>query len=543
MQRQGGADRRRPYPVLLALALASVFFARGAVAQALPFGIGEDAALPPAGTLRFAVRTDFTFADELRRADGSRAPLGVRLADGSLGAADIPSLRPVESALRTAGALSGFTLSLGATTADAAVTVTRVPISLEYGVTRWLSLGVSVPLVRRHVDVQLRPNASGVSGNVGLNPYFASATSRAAAIAFHTSVLNAETSFAAALTQCNQNPGGAGCGAVLANATLATDAATLRQAIATIYGGGAQNPSAFVPLVGSGIQAAIATRVAALRAAFQEVRDAGAAVDVPDAPEPDAATAVVGTELFGAFVTDPATGLGASAIRPFTHTNVGDIDASVQVALFDGFARDGFVRLRGAVTGTVRIGAGPSRDPANFIDPGSGDGQNDLELRVATDVALGRRFATTVIVGQTWQRPDRQQLRAGDALFLPATATRTVNRDLGDITAVDVMPRYALTRFIALSASASHRRKSADRHADGAPSEGWGLVAAPTGAFHETRAGVGVVFSTRQANRRILGTPVEIVYQHARTVASGGAAIPITRMDQIGGRIYLGSFR
>lgn len=543
MQRQGGADRRRPHPVLFALALASVFFAQGAAAQELPFGIGEDAALPPAGTLRFAVRSDFTFSDEIRRADGSRATLGSLLTGGPLGAAEIPSLRPVESALRTAGGLPGFTLSLGGTTADAAVTVTRIPLALEYGVARWLSLGVSVPLVRRHVDVQLRPNASGVSGNVGVNPYFASGTSRTTAIAFHTSVLNAETSFAAALNQCNQNPGGAGCAAVLGNATLASDAAALRLAMATVYGGGSANPSAFVPLAGSDIQAAIGARIAALRAAFQQVRDAGAAVEVPDAPAPDAATEAVGTQLLGDFVTDPTIGLGASEIRPFTHTNLGDIDASVRLALFDGFRGESFVRLRSAVTATFRIGAGPSRDPANFVDPGSGDGQNDLELRVASDVAVGPRFAASVIVGQTWQRPDRQRVRAGEALFLDAAATRTVERDLGDVTMVDVIPRLSMTRFIALSASASHRRKGADRYEGGAPSGGWGLIAAPTGAFHETRAGLGVVFSTREAKRGIAGAPVEIVYQHARTIASGGATVPITATDQIGGRIYFRLFR
>lgn len=543
MQRQGGTDRRRSHSVLLALALAGLFFARPARGQELPFGIGEDATLPAPGTLRFAAGAEFTFSDALRRADGSRVPLGTRFTGGDLGAADVPSLRPVESALRAAGAPPGFTLSLGATTASAAVTVTRVPLSLEYGITRWLSLGVSAPLIRRHVDVQLRPNANGVTGNVGLNPFFASGTARAAAIAFHTSVLGAETSFAAALGQCSQNPSGAGCAAVLANSTLGTEAGALRQAIATVYGGGPRTPSAFVPLVGSDVQAAIASRVAALRAAFQQVRDAGAAVDVPDAPAPDAATAALGSALLAEFITDPGVGLGASEIRPFTHTNLGDIDASVRVALYDGFERPGFLRLRSALTATFRIAAGPSRDPANFIDPGSGDGQNDLELRLVTDAGFGRRLGTTVVVGRNWQRPDRQRVRAGDALLLPATATRTVERDLGDVMTLDVLPRYLLTRFLALAASASHRRKAADRYAGGAPSDGWGLVAPPAGSYHETRAGLGVVFSTRRANRGIAGAPVEIAYQHARTIASGGAAVPITTSDQIGGRIYLALFR
>jgi hypothetical protein len=61
----------------------------------------------------------------------------------------------------------------------------------------------------------------------------------------------------------------------------------------------------------------------------------------------------------------------------------------------------------------------------------------------------------------------------------------------------------------------------------------------PLGAYSETRAGVGVVYSSRAFGRGIGGAPVELIFQHARTVHSSGADVVQMNVDQLGGRIYL----
>src|SRR6476469_1139151 len=118
MHRHGGTVRpptRLSARLALTLAIASVFFAARAHAQDVPFRLDADAATVPARVLRFGVSADFAFVDQLRQPDGKRIPLGRRL---------------------------GFD-STDNVVASAAVSITRLPISLEYGVTRWLTIGAS----------------------------------------------------------------------------------------------------------------------------------------------------------------------------------------------------------------------------------------------------------------------------------------------------------------------------------------------------------------------------------------------------------------
>ncbi|HEX8848899.1 MAG TPA: hypothetical protein VF761_05125 [Gemmatimonadaceae bacterium] len=376
MHRHGGSNRPRTRPALT-LAIASVFFAAAAPlrAQAPIFGIGDDAALVAPRTLRFGVRADFLYADALRRANGDRVPLA-----SSLGF----------------GANDGVSVS-------AAVSETRLPIMLEYGVIRRLTLGVSAPMVRRRVEIA------------------------------------ADTAF--------------------------------------------RKASAPPPT----------TRLADL-----------------------------------------------SALASLNHTNVGDIDFSARIGLIDGFASRAPLRMRLSVEGVFRLGAGPSRNASVFVDPGAGDGQNDVELRVLGDVAVGRVLTVSARAAHTVQRPDRQLVVYADTVFPSRQFRRAVDRDLGDITTVEVTPKVRLTRFIAIALDVTHRTKTADSYDGAAPAAGWGLVAEPAGGYSATHAGFGIVFSTGPG--AIGSWPVDLQFQHSRIVHSSGAAIPDFSLDQIGGRVYIKLF-
>src|SRR6476661_6758789 len=302
MHRHGGPARppfRLANRLALALAIASVFFAPRAHAQDALLRLDEDAATVPRGTLRFGVGADFSYVDQLREPNGHRIPLGRRI---------------------------GFDSATDNVTASAAVSITRLPFSLDYGVTRWLTIGASAPLVRRRVEVSA-----------------------------DTNVL--------------QSPG----------------------------------PPRRMRL------------------------------------------------------TDP------SAITGFTRTNVGDVDFTARLALFDSYRGNAPLRFRLAAQGGFRLGAGPSRASNNMIDPGAGDGQNDVIAAVFADAALGGRWSISLAGSQTWQRPDRQTIVSADSVY-PSRQVHSVERDLGDFRSLMVSPRYRLTRYIQLAASASQTSKTADRY-------------------------------------------------------------------------------
>lgn len=381
MHRHGGTGRppsRLATRLALALAIASVFFAVRAGAQDAAFRIDEDAATVPRGTLRFGVSADFSYVDQLRQANGERIPLGRRL---------------------------GFDSAADNVVASAAVSITRLPVSLEYGVTRWLTIGASAPLVRRRVEVS-------------------------------------------ADTNVRQAPG---------------TPARMR-------------------------------------------------------------------------LTDPGAVVG------FMRSNVGDVDFTARVALLDSYRGRGPLRLRLAAEGGFRLAAGPSRFANSMTDPGAGDGQNDVIAAAYADLALGGRWSVSLAGSQTWQRPDRQTIVSADSVYPSRQVHHGVARDLGDIRAVMVTPRYRLTRYIELAASASQLTRSADRYTGAVPADGWGLVAAPTGSYGITRAGVGIVFSTMPNGRAVWRWPVDLVFEHNRIVHSSGVTVPDTRLDRLGGRMYVKLF-
>ncbi|MFL5560125.1 MAG: hypothetical protein ACJ79K_01495 [Gemmatimonadaceae bacterium] len=381
MHRHGGGVRppiRLAPRLALALAIASVFFAGRADAQGAPVRIDEDARSVPSGVLRVGISTDFEYTEKLRLPDGKQVPLARRL---------------------------GFDSTTDNVVASSAVSITRLRLALDYGVTRWLAIGASAPLVRRRVEASADTNV---------------------------------------------------------------------------------------------LQAPLTSRKKR--------------------------------------VTD------FSALTGFTRTNVGDIDFTARIALFDNTRRGAPLRLRVAAEGGFRLAAGPSRSVNSMLDPGAGDGQNDVIAAVFADVALGGRWSVAAAASRTWQRQDRQTILLADSLYPSEQIRRGVARDLGDLTAIMIAPRYRLTRYIQFAASASQLTKTADRYSGAVPDEGWGLVAPPGGSYGITRAGLGIVFSTMPNGGAVGSWPAEIVFEHSQIVHSSGAAVPDTRVDRLGGRLYIKLF-
>jgi hypothetical protein len=369
MHRHGGATRS---VARLALALAGFFFAVTLGAQTIIVP-RSDLSLPPSGTLRIGIRGEFFGADELRDDDGL-APLASRFDFGQ---------RRVR--------------------ASASASITRVPITLEYGLVRWLSVGVTIPLVRRQVTV-----------------------------------------------------------AVDTLARVAGDTAMRR-------------------------------------------------IDLE-------AVATSGT---------------------FTHTNLGDVEATLTIGAWQSAAPSRGLGARAAVAVTGRIATGQERPLNNYFDPGSGDGQPDVEVAAGVQLGFGRRLAAGVIATHTLQQRDEQSLIVADTMFPAARVVAGVARDLGDITTVTVAPRYTLTRFLDFVAGGRWVRKGEDSYDGAVPDPAWGLIALPRESFDETRVTLGFDFSTRSSQHGTIGSwPLDMTLRYEWPVASSGARLPVVRTAVVGGRLY-----
>ena len=368
MHRHGGVARAA---ARIALALAGFFFVTTLGAQTI-VPIRDDITLPARGTLRVGVRGEFYTADEVR-GDTGVAPLSSRFDFGG---------RRVRAA--------------------ASVSMTRLPITLEYGVLSWLSVGVTVPLVRRQASVAVD--------------------------------------------------------------TLA--------------------------------------------------RQAG-----------DTATRTIDLE--------------AASAGTLTHTNLGDVEATVTVGLWrrDGAATG--ARGHAAVAVTGRFATGQERPLNNYFDPGSGDGQSDVEIAAGGTLGFGRRLALGAVATHIVQQRDVTSIIASDSVFPAARVVAGVSRDLGDITALAITPRYTLSRFLDFVAGVRIVRKGEDSYDGGTPDPAWGSIALPRESFTETRVAVGFDFSSLTSRHGAIGSwPAELTFRYELPVARSGATLPVVRTAVVGGRLH-----
>ncbi len=130
---------------------------RAALAQA---GLGhlDDATVAPAGRFRIAGRLVMDAMGLAVRAHRQRQrtiALGAEYSFDSLGVAQLPALSGTQSAIASLTG-SPFHLTLGRTAAAADARISVTPINMEYGLTRRLTIGVMVPLVRTRTFISLR---------------------------------------------------------------------------------------------------------------------------------------------------------------------------------------------------------------------------------------------------------------------------------------------------------------------------------------------------------------------------------------------------
>ena len=556
---------RRTLAILASAAFALALNPRSARAQT-PLGALDDATVLRAGMLRIDATFLVSRANErfglntpgLRA--GSPEPLAIDFGVGDVGVAQFPGLTASEQGIRSASGLSSFVLSLGRPAITSEISSASVPIRLDVGVTSRLMIGVMVPYVRTRNDVRADFNPSRTEGNAGINPALVPGVARTTNTAFRNQVTSAAAALRAALDACAVNPGSGNCPNLEANRATAealiVESRGFRDQVETIYGSDtADAPALFIPRANSAAQSAIDLRATTFNALYRSLLGLSSGSADPIAARPFPAQTPLAAGQAQTLFTDPDSRLGVVTRPPQTteRSHLGDIEVGARLLLFDSFANGASRRLafRTAVGAVFRFATGQEDDPDDLFDVPTGDGQNDVELSTAIDVGIARRVTTTVRGRYTLQLPDQTMARITDVpsdVFAPAYRRQSVERDLGDIVEIDIVPRFAPSEYFALVGQYLFRRKGEDVYTGRftIPGETTGIgdveldaatLAQETRAT-EQRIGWGFTFSLNPAARTgRVRRPIEVSYLHSRSVRGSGGNQPKWVMDALQVRI------
>jgi hypothetical protein len=498
------------------------------------------------------------------RPDGSLEPLAADYEIDNLGTAHLPGLLATEQSIRELAGVPTYMLSLGRPAISSEVSSTTLPVSLDVGVTRRFMVGVTIPYVKTRNQVRFDFNPASVEGNVGINPALIAGIARTTNTVFRDQVTQAAASLRAALDFCAANPGAGNCPQLEANRpaaeALIVESRGFRDKVEAVYGSDtATSPSLLVPRAASLAQALIDQHAADLNASYRAFLALDPSAADPIAARPFAAQTPIAAGQAQALFTDPDPRLGvaASPIQSVERVSLGDVEVSAKLLLFDTFGDSGTrFGLRSAVGAAFRFATGREDDPNDFFDVPTGDGQNDVEVRTALDVMLARRVTTSLRARYTIQLPDRISTRITDApgdVFPAAYRLQEVDRDLGDIIAVEAVPRFAVNEYFSVVGHYLLRRKAEDRYTGrftipGSVTGIGDIDLDATTLQVETRAtehrvGFGFSFSLQQAAAEGRSRwPVELSYLHSRTIQGSGGNQPKWSQDVLQLRIMTSLF-
>jgi hypothetical protein len=537
-----------------AATLAMLAGARPARAQAVT-GVGDDALTVPGGVVRFTLLPSFLTFDSRFNPAGDRVALGASLQSAAFGPAQLPVLGVTQNALRTLGGNSLLDASLGPSTASMTTDVNGLRMGLELGIGGRFSIGAMVPIVRTRTEFRLALDGSGAT--VGLNPALGSATIAAQNSAALDAQQVAVDALEALLATC-ADPAATDplCATVRPRQAelqgLAASAASANAAAERLYG----PDSPFAPLAESAAQTAATTRLDSLSTAFGALSTLGVPAFPSGAFAP--ATTLIGASLLPVVGVDPRFGFAGDSLANITRVGVGDAEVSAKLMLFDTPGREHRfsprgVQIRGAISGLVRLATGRPTNPEGIFDPGTGDGQTDVEAAAHLDLLFGNRFFTNVTGRYVWQMKDELELSiAPPDQALPAAFTRQlVQRDLGDAMVLEAAPTILLGNYFSLGALYSYRDTRSDVFtgtfntvdlAGDTVTLNANVLGSGTSSRVQ-RLSVGLTFSSRAAGSRgLIGLPFEVSYRHVETLSAKGAWTPDLSGEQVRIRAYIRLF-
>jgi hypothetical protein len=558
----GRAALARALP--LALAIAASTGRLGAQAVLGPF---EDATTAPRGTLRIGTGVAFThFAERFDPSGGTGPTYGLFGAD-TVGVRQLPQLFGAQTAIATLTGDPTFRLSLGQLAVRSRARSTSIPLVLEAGITRRLTVGVVAPYVRTYNTVVGSIGPDPGQANVGFNPALdPESAARAANNGVYTQLEVARTQLAALIATCTATPGAAGCAPLNASPEVAralvAQSAAFAAAFARTYGLDTGAVSPLIPSVGSAAERALVARLAGFDSLYQALLGRSTSLITAD-PFSAVPVALGGVQRA---LGDSALGIVSGPLNSTRRSHFGDLEVDAKLLLLDSFGRAPTARLsppsgsfnyRVAVGATVRLGTGQVDDPDDPTDLATGEGQTDVGARVVTDLLFGRRAWTSVAVRYDRQLADEPTLRVASeatVLFAPLYTRQRVRRDLGDLLRVEATPRVAVTQNFAVGGHYELRRKARDTfegtYAVDSATTGYGAIEldadallGPNTGYRQHLVGVGATYSTLgDYFRGRTRLPIDVSYLHRRVVSSRGGFVPRAASDEVSVRLYFRLF-
>jgi hypothetical protein len=398
--------------------------------------------LVPRGAILLEAGGLFSQASE-RFSEGGRSALGAGAFDVELTAERFPELEREQAALRALLADPEASLRAGTFRSRLELNDQRVPLRAGYGIVDRVTVGVTVPLVRRRVDAHLQ--VSGVNANVGENPARGPAAPDVAA--FRTGAAGALASLRAAVEALCAEEGAE------ADACLAGRASEARfEGLLGLLNEAWDDLDLF-PLAGSAAGSTLRSRWAATRAEL-ETWGVETPSTLPLAQRISPAT-------LQSRLSDPIWGSeGFPVATPESFLVLGDVELHAVIGLVGTGSRNGSeddaasggLRVRSALEATYRLATGVMDSLAVVTPSEPVAGHGGVGLRWVTDLLLGRRAG--VLVDVEWQgfAEGTGRLLAFDAddAWNPARARVTAAGAPGDRLRVGVTPRFILVPGLSL---------------------------------------------------------------------------------------------
>lgn len=396
--------------------------------------------LVPRGAILLEAGGLFSQAAE-RFSGGGRIPLGAGAFEADLTADRFPVLEREQEALRALLADPEASLRAGAFQSRLELNDQRVPLRVGYGIVDRLTVGVTVPLVRRRVDAHLQ--VSGADANVGENP--ARGPTATDVAAFRSEAAGALASLRTSVE------------ALCAAEGAETEACLAGRASEARFEGflGLLNEAwddlDLFPLTGSAAGSTLRSRWAATRAEL-EAWGVETPSTLPLAQRISPSTLQAG-------LSDPIWGSeGFPVTTPESFLVLGDVELHAVVGLVG--IRSGAseapgapgLRVRSALEATLRLATGVMDSLAVVTPSEPVAGFGGVGLRWVTDVLLGRRAG--VLVDVEWQGfgESTGRLLAFDAedAWNPSHTRVTAAGTPGDRLRVGVTPRFILVPGLSL---------------------------------------------------------------------------------------------
>jgi hypothetical protein len=464
-------------------------------------------------------------------------PLGFDFTSASVGSNLFPILSNLEDQLNRIIDQNDYSVILGSSATNLTRDAVRIPMTISVGISNNMTLGVTVPITRQRTEIGTSFNAA--NSNVGVNPSIDN-TQQVDDFLDDLASVGLELS---TLVQGFCNPGTETSRCLEAKNAL-QNTQIFHEALSQAYVG-----FGVFPLAGSDAGNLLQLRLDALSDTHSFLGVNSSLTTIP------LATNLISQQHYQELITDPSYGVDARALQSWLSPwTLGDIEFFSNFKLLssenktsktDLSSSDNINYLLG-VGSLFRLGTGQSDLDNNLVDVGSGDGQNDFEIKLFANLSDADLWSLWLEASFGIQRPTAvtRRIALPHQAFPSSSTTQLVNWTPGSYTQVRFSPRYQLTKELAFSGDTKYFSKKHDQYSKNSGAAcNLSACMDPKLLEHETSQslfdiGGGFIFSDRSPERT---RPIEIIFLYRKSVWGSGGRTPKTSHFQLGVKLFSSS--